>query len=565
VGDDPLGPTITSPDSAPAPGATRSGQRVGHYLIGEPLGEGGMGVVYRASDEKLGRAVAIKFLHRADDQSRARFLREARAASALDHPNIGTVYEVGDAEGAPFIVMALYEGETLRTRIRRGRLAESEIVSIAKQLCSALQAAHAAGIIHRDLKPANVMLLHDGTLKLLDFGLAKLTSVDESSLTREGAILGTLAYMAPEQLKSGEVDARADLWALGAVLYEMLSGEPPFGTGPAATIVTRILTDTPAPARGAPRDLSAVALRLLSKDPSQRLSGAASVAQLLVERRAPRRRLRPRSPIFVAFVIVLMVVAFAVGVLFFSGRPPTTQELMQQEAQKNHRDHIQRAGAYFSLGEYAKAAVEFEIAYAETNDPSELYNVARAHHLAGHTALAIDFYHKFLDSKPAHPEDVQRWLAELVPSPSPSPSEPAVVAKSPSEDLAAEKKRLLAQRAQLEKRLKEIDSADMHLLPGTQGDDTKKRARKLYENALRQFNLGRIAEAAAEFDQVYELIGDPNILFNAAQAYRLAGERDKARLRYQSYLRRLDPGSPVRATVEERIREVTPSPAPATK
>src|SRR4051812_995452 len=249
-----------------------------------------MGVVYRAEDEKLRRAVAIKFLAAGRDHAdaRTRFLREARAASSLDHPNIGTVYEIGEADGAPFIVMALYEGETLRKRLERP-LSSDEVVAIAVQLCRALGNAHQAGIIHRDLKPANIMLLADGTVKLLDFGLAKLTSIDESSLTKEGAILGTLASMAPEQLKSGAIDARADLWALGAVLYEMLSGAPPFGIGPAATVVGRILAENPAPLPSTvPSSLAALCRRLLAKDPSRRLESAAVVENLLSRRAAPR-------------------------------------------------------------------------------------------------------------------------------------------------------------------------------------------------------------------------------------------------------------------------------------
>ncbi len=285
-----------APLKAEAPaeaGGLAAGSRVGRFLVVGPLGRGGMGVIYRALDERLGRPVALKLLNAeraGDGLARARFLREARTASTIDHPNIGTVYEVGEHEGQPFIAMALYPGESLRERLQRGPPTVDEVVSIANQLAEGLTAAHAAGVVHRDLKPANVMLLPDGQVKLLDFGLAKVTSSDdESSLTRDGAILGTLAYMAPEQLRgSASVDERADLWSLGAVLYELLGGRPPFGGGPATTLISSVLGDAPPPLPpSVPPDLAAVTLRLLEKLPQRRIASAAEVARLLARRQAP--------------------------------------------------------------------------------------------------------------------------------------------------------------------------------------------------------------------------------------------------------------------------------------
>src|SRR2546423_4591506 len=189
-----------------------------------------MGVVYRAQDTRLARPVALKFLSPAynlDAVAKARFVREAHSAAALDHPNICTIYEVGTSDdGWLFMAMALYEGETLRARLaREGAMPVSDALDIARRIAEGLQAAHAVGIVHRDLKPANIMLLPDATVRVLDFGLAKAR---EDSLTTIGAPVGTVAYMAPEQIKGDTADARVDLWALGVVMYDMLTGRRPF-------------------------------------------------------------------------------------------------------------------------------------------------------------------------------------------------------------------------------------------------------------------------------------------------------------------------------------------------
>jgi serine/threonine-protein kinase len=381
---------------------------MGHYRIGEPLGEGGMGVVYRAVDVKLGRPVALKFLQRtADGQARARFLREARAASALDHPNIGTVYEIGEADGAPYLAMALYEGETLRARIKRGSLTSDESVAIMKQLCAALSAAHAAGTVHRDLKPANVMLLPDGTVKLLAFGLAKLTSIDESSLTRDGAILGTLAYMAPEQLKSADVDARADLWALGAMLYEMLCGQPPFGLGPAATVVGKILAEEPPPLpKSAPGDLAALARRLLSKRPERRLAGADQVGALLARRAAPASR--SRRWLWAAASLAIAASAGAVALRYV---PSTPSDATLRSA----RGHYASAMKKFDARDFDGAAAEFEAAYQAMGDPTILYNAGQSFRLANQYGHALLAYGKYLQAAPDAPNraEVEKRIVEL--------------------------------------------------------------------------------------------------------------------------------------------------------
>ncbi|MGZ5498828.1 MAG: serine/threonine-protein kinase, partial [Candidatus Aminicenantales bacterium] len=200
-----------------------------YRLLGE-IGRGGMGIVYEADDLKLRRTVALKFLPAEltdEAEARERFVHEAQAASVLDNPHICTIHEIGEGEdGRMFIAMALCNGESLRAKIKRGPLAPVEALSIAAQVADGLAAAHASGIIHRDIKPANVLLTKDGTARIADFGLAKITG--EARLTRAGRAVGTVAYMSPEQLRGEDVDVRTDVWSLGVVLYEMLTGALPF-------------------------------------------------------------------------------------------------------------------------------------------------------------------------------------------------------------------------------------------------------------------------------------------------------------------------------------------------
>jgi len=226
------------------------GTTVSHYRVLEPIAAGGMGMVYLAEDTRLHRKVALKFLPPSvalDAHARGRFMREAEAASALDHPNIATIYEIGDWEQQLFIAMAFYEGETLKARIDRGAMAITEVAPVLEQLASGLSAAHAAGIVHRDLKPANVMVRIDGQVKILDFGLAKLLDIEETTtrMTTIGTTVGTVAYMSPEQARGEEVNASSDVWALGVILYEMLAGRLPFQGAHSAALMSSVLNDTP--------------------------------------------------------------------------------------------------------------------------------------------------------------------------------------------------------------------------------------------------------------------------------------------------------------------------------
>jgi len=257
-----------------------AGRTISHFDVHEVLGAGGMGVVYRAHDKQLGRAVALKFLlphYNLDASAKARFLREAHAAAALDHPNLCTVHEVGTTErGLLFLAMSLYEGETLRTRLKRDAcLPVSECLEIARQIAEGLQAAHAAGVVHRDLKPGNVMLLPDGTVRILDFGLAKAR---DQSISETGAHFGTVSYMSPEQVQGDKVDGRADLWALGVLMYEMLAGRKPFNGDEEVAVALAILHDEPPLPSTYRSEISAalesLVLRLLRKDPGRRYASA---------------------------------------------------------------------------------------------------------------------------------------------------------------------------------------------------------------------------------------------------------------------------------------------------
>jgi serine/threonine protein kinase len=260
-----------------------------HYEILDTLGEGAMGTVYRARDTKLGRDVALKVFPvnlAADPDRLDRFQREARVLAAIDHPNIVTIFSVEDYAGVHFLTMALVAGESLQEKLETGPVTLPAFYSIAGQLTDALGAAHERGIIHRDLKPANIMVTEDGRVKVLDFGLAKLTETDpyeaETDLkTKAGIVMGTAPYMSPEQVQGHALDHRSDLFSLGIVFYQMLTGERPFRGDNAAALFSAILRDEPAPITGAASELSRLVLRSVAKHPDERFQTAREVHDAL--------------------------------------------------------------------------------------------------------------------------------------------------------------------------------------------------------------------------------------------------------------------------------------------
>ena len=343
-----------------------AGKTLSYYEIREKLGAGGMGEVYRAHDNRLGRDVVIKILPRAlakDSDRLRRFEQEARAAAALNHPNILAIYDVGTAEGVPFLVLELLEGETLRERLRGGPLPGRKVIQFTLQLASGLAAAHDKGIIHRDLKPDNLFITHDGHLKILDFGLAKLSTSHDSpgqetltsDQTKPGVVLGTVGYMAPEQARGLATDARSDIFSIGAIVYEMLTGQRAFHGPTAADTISAILSRDPPPF---PKETSAVPgferilRRCLEKDPNERFHSVRDVAfalealsdvpgsQLAEPAAQPEGSSRsfPRAYVFAASAVALLLALG--GVLLYKRVKPAPRVAREWQQLTNFPDSV---------------------------------------------------------------------------------------------------------------------------------------------------------------------------------------------------------------------------------
>ena len=332
------------------------GTTISHYRITDKLGEGGMGVVYKATDTKLDRPVALKFLAPhllRDDEGRKRFEREAKAAASFDHPNICTVHEIDEADGRTFIVMAFLEGRPLSEKIGEGPLKLPEALSTAIQIAEGLEAAHEKGIVHRDIKPDNVMLMAGsrGLLKIMDFGLAQLAG--SSKLTRGGSTLGTMSYMSPEQAEGADTDRRTDIWSLGVVLHEMVAGQLPFQGDFDQAVVYSILNEPPEPLTGVrtgvPKELERIVSKCLAKKADERYQHA---DELLVDLQALRRELEPQasrvaakptpakrsSSVIVGAVAAVVLVALGLGWWFGLSGESTTQAPPQYNLTQITRD-----------------------------------------------------------------------------------------------------------------------------------------------------------------------------------------------------------------------------------
>ncbi len=312
------------------------GKTVSHYKILEKLGEGGMGIVYKAEDTKLKRTVALKFLPpelTRDPEAKQRFIQEAQTASALEHTNVCSIHEINETkDGQTFIVMVCYEGESLKKRLERGPLKLEEAIDIATQVALGLAKAHKQGIVHRDIKPANTLVTNDGVVKIVDFGLAKLAG--QTRLTRTGTTVGTTAYMSPEQARGEEVDHRTDIWSLGVVLYEMLTGQLPFKGDYDQAVVYSILNEAPPHPRNLradlPENIEQIIMQALEKDPDRRCQSADDILQQLrtssaaekqiVERQGLLKTLRQPRVLLPAVVIVVALVFLLVRFLHHSAK-----------------------------------------------------------------------------------------------------------------------------------------------------------------------------------------------------------------------------------------------------
>jgi serine/threonine protein kinase len=323
-----------------------------HYRILEKIAEGGMGTVFLAQDTILDRKVAVKVLPReaASDQERMRrFVQEAKAASALKHPNVAGIHELGEEDGLHFIVMEYVEGETLATRIERGKIDFNTVVDLSLQIADALEEAHERGIIHRDIKPSNIMITPRNHAKVLDFGLAKMSPLPSEAIpnaearTESGMILGTVQYMSPEQVLGKNVDHRSDIFSLGAVLYEMASRQLPFRGGTWTEMMNQILNFPPPPIRRfngeIPEELEQIILKCLEKDRDQRYQ---TVGELLQDLRQFKRESgelsaktrptpRPPSPSIVRNVMIaVLLIGIAAAAFWFyrsHGAGPTVSSI----------------------------------------------------------------------------------------------------------------------------------------------------------------------------------------------------------------------------------------------
>jgi len=402
-------PTATSAGRAGAPRAAgpRSRERIGRYDVLGELGRGGMGVVYRARHPELEREVAVKVLlagARASDAQRERFRLEAQAAARLRHPNLVAIHDVGEVDGCPFLVMDLIEGEPLSVRLlREARLAPREAARVCERVARALDYVHGRMLLHRDVKPANVVVTPSGEPLLTDFGLAKDLEDPRGGPTVSGQVVGTPQYMAPEQASRGLLDARTDVYGVGATLYELLTGAPPFEGESVIEVMTKVVEDEPPNPSGAvkavPRDLATVCLTCLAKEPARRYPSAAALAddlarflagESIVARRPgvlwrewdALRRNQRTSPVTAAATVAL---ALALGWTLYAGLTRLTYGYWV--ARFDSRSPSARSGAAKELADYPQACPLLADAVRRDASPGVRRAALKAleAHVAAHT------------------------------------------------------------------------------------------------------------------------------------------------------------------------------------
>ena len=538
------------------------GHVIGVYEIVGPLGAGGMGEVYRARDTRLGRLVAIKLVSSdlaADSTAAGRLAREARLTSSLNHPNIVTVHDVGEIDGRPYIVMELVDGQSLYERLAAGPLKLTKAVDIACQVADGLAAAHGAGMFHRDLKPRNIMVTEEGRAKIVDFGLGKTallaadaddTTMRAPDLTDEHMIVGTAGYMAPEQVTGHPVDFHADQFALGAVIYEMLTGQRAFKRDTAVQTMAAIVETEPKPLAelcpAAPPELVTVVERCLAKDPANRYDSTRDLARDLhdvkttltighrsgqASRSTTRLTRRPRRGVVVA-AVALVVVVVAAGMWVLRGDPVTEARalLVRHDKRANVQQAVSILEAEVSrrpndvpaLVTLAEAYVRFADRALTPDATQRKAHLDRASELC-RTAQTLD-----ANDAPVHVVWAMINFASLRYDGAVSEAERAV-ALAPSSARAWQELGLAKQAS------KDLPAAEKALQKGVSLAPDDWWARHLLGRIYLSTN--RPKEAAAEYEQAYARAPDSvRVLNNLGTAYFSLGDLDKARGVYQQSL-----------------------------